>query len=55
VSRELGSIAIPLTAVALEAGTPGQTIRLQFVDRRGRRDPRAFTAVVTGPGAATVR
>lgn len=55
VSRELGAIAIPLTAVALEAGTPGQTIRLQFVDRRGRRDPRAFTAVVTGPGAATVR
>jgi hypothetical protein len=55
VSRELGAIAIPLTAVALEAGTTGQTIRLQFVDRRGRRDPRAFTAVVTGPGAATVR
>lgn len=55
VSRELGSIAIPLTAVALEAGAPGQTIRLQYVDRRGRRDPRTFTAVVTAAGAATVR
>ena len=55
VSRELGSIAIPLTAVALEPGAPGQVIRLQFVDRRGRRDPRTFTATVTGPGAATVR
>jgi len=54
VSRELGSIAIPLTAVALEAGSPGQTIRLQFVDRRGRRDPRTFTAVVTAAGTAVV-
>jgi hypothetical protein len=55
VSRELGSIAIPLTAVALEAGAPGGTIRLQFIDRRGRRDARTFTATVTGPGTATVK
>ncbi len=55
VSRELGSIAIPLTAVALEAGMPGGTIRLQFIDRRGRRDARTFTATVTGPGTATVK
>lgn len=54
VSRELGSIAIPLTAVAVEAGAPGQAIRLQFVDRRGRRDPRTFTALVTGAGTAVI-
>jgi hypothetical protein len=54
VSRELGSIAIPLTAVAIEAGSPGQAIRLQYVDRRGRRDPRTFTAVVTGAGTAMI-
>lgn len=54
VSRELGSIAIPLSAVALEAGSPGQAIRLQFVDRRGRRDPRTFSAVVTAAGAAVI-
>jgi len=55
VRREVGGIAIPLQAIALDAGAPGQSIRLQMVDRRNRRDPRVFVATVTGPGAAALR
>jgi flagella basal body P-ring formation protein FlgA len=45
-----GSVALKSTARALESGRLGQTIKLQPLDIQGKKDTRAFTARVDGPG-----
>ena len=55
IRRELGTIAIELTAIAEEDGAVGQTIRFRAIDRKDRRDRRTFMAEVCGPGQAVIR
>jgi flagella basal body P-ring formation protein FlgA len=55
IRRELGTMAVEISAIAEEDGAFGETIRFRAVDRKDRRDQRTFTAEVTGPGRAVIR
>jgi flagella basal body P-ring formation protein FlgA len=55
IRRELGTMAVEISAIAEEDGALGETIRFRAVDRKDRRDQRTFTAEVTGPGRAVIR
>ncbi len=55
IRRELGTMAVEISAIAEEDGALGESIRFRAVDRKDRRDQRTFTAEVTGPGRAVIR
>lgn len=55
IRRELGTMAVELTAIAEEDGAAGEVIRFRAVDRKDRRDRRTFTAEIVGPGRAVIR
>jgi flagella basal body P-ring formation protein FlgA len=55
VRREVGLVAIEIPAVAVSDGAVGDVIELRVIDRKDRKAPRTFSAVVVGPGRAEVR
>jgi flagella basal body P-ring formation protein FlgA len=55
VRREIGMVAIEFEALALEDGSTGDVIAVEQAGKGRRRDVRALTAEVTGPGRAVIR
>ncbi len=55
VRREMGSVAIEVTAIADEDGGLGDAIRFFATDRKDRKDRKPFSAEVVGPGRAVIR
>lgn len=55
VRREVGLVAIEISAVAVSEGAIGDRIELRAIDRKDRRSQRTFTATVVGPGRAELK
>ena len=55
VRREIGMVAIEFEALALEDGSAGDVIAVEQAGKGRRRDARALTAEVVGPGRAVIR